>query len=880
MRKIILLCVLMAIQVFASPLFAQMVAPILELPAANDTAVSTSPLLQTSNHGDARIEFEVDSVSTFNSPGKQVTVSFPNKWGDKEQGRVQFLKFNKKYYWRGRSAMDGDTSPWSSARSFRTTTKPILQYPANNSTDGLSAFGWKDAGSLTYTVQLDTTEDFSSPFAQTIDVKDTAFPKYGTIFAYAPKLLYGKKHYWRVIAFHENDTSEWTAVWNFTLPTKPTLKSPATNSTNWPDYATIEWNTLWDAQFYQVEYDTTEDFSSVAKRDTILVKTYKVTLKDLYFGSKHYWRVRAIYAGDTSLWSETWNFSTEKKAKLSSPYNNNNIVELNEYLRWTSFSSGPSKRLYELQADTSADFYSPKLFTKFTNSSAETLPDKTFSTTYFWRVRIINLNDTSDWTDTWKFTTRARNNAQNLYPYDKTVNAGTSLEFTVVNRIEGYYTVYEIDTTTNFNSPLLIKDTLQHLTTDAYPDKTIGGFHYGKKYYWRGKVFNHADSTNWSLPYTFTTVAKPTLDFPPNNYPNYSTETNLVAKPLEGADYYIMELDTTPNFNSPAFRTDTSSETTINSGYELYFNKWYYWHFRAVNKYDTSDWSDTWRFQSTTTVFLFKPANKSYNNSNKPHIDFGGIGGATGYQYLLSKDSTFKDVKPISVFGQANTDFDVYAGYGATFYWKVRAFHAKDTSPWSATWIFTTKNAPVLPAPTLTYPKNNNTTVQPGKVTFTWNSNGINAFSYDFQLSYSDDFSSAIIDTKVPNAFAVVNSMKPEQQYFWRVRTYYDTLISPWSSTSKFTTLQNTGIEENTTGTDLVKIFPNPATQTLYIQAAKNALLQAYTLMDVNGRILYQNAELGNKTEEKIDISQLKPGLYILNITSDKGNIYRRVIKQ
>ncbi|MGZ5242438.1 MAG: hypothetical protein ACXWW0_01090, partial [Bacteroidia bacterium] len=433
MRKIILLCVLLALQVFSAPLFAQMVAPILELPASNDTAVSTSPLLQTSNHGDAKIEFEVDSVSTFNSPGKMVTVSLPNNWGDKEQGRVKFLQFNKKYYWRGRSAMDGDTSPWSSARSFRTVTNPILSFPANNSTNGLSAFGWKDAGSLTYTVQLDTTDDFSSPFAQNIKVTDTVFPKYGTIYAYAPKLLYGKKHYWRVLAFHKNDTSVWTEIWNFTLPTKTTLKSPATNTIGWQDYVTVEWNSLWDAKFYQLAYDTTADFSSAAKKDTILTKTYKLTLNNLYFDSKHYWRVRAIYAGDTSDWSDTWNFSTDKKAKLSSPYNNSNNIELNEPLRWTSFSSGGgSKRLYELQADTSAELNSPKLFIKFTSNLAEILPDKMFSTTYFWRVRIINLNDTSEWTDTWKFKTRTRDNAYNLYPYDKTLNASTSLEFTVV----------------------------------------------------------------------------------------------------------------------------------------------------------------------------------------------------------------------------------------------------------------------------------------------------------------------------------------------------------------------------------------------------------------------------------------------------------------
>lgn len=876
MKKFLRLCAVAGLQLLAAPLFAQMVAPTLELPAANDTTVSASPLLQTANHGDAKIQFEVDTVSTFNSKAKIVTVSLPNKWGDKEQGRVTFLHYNKTYYWRGRSAMDGDTSPWTAAKSFRTTRKPILMGPANNSTNGLSAFTIKDAGSLTYTILLDTADDFSSPFAQTISIKDTVFAKYGTIYGFAPKVLYGKKHYWRALAFHKNDTAEWSDTWNFTLPTKTTLRSPASNTSNLTDFVTVEWNTLWDAQFYQVEFDTVADFSSAVKRDTITGKTSKISLTNLYFGSKHYWRVRAIYAGDTSGWSDAWNFTTIGKPQLSRPYNNSNNIGLNEDPQWNSIGSGTRK--YQMQFDTAANFNSSKLRDITTTSTWERITDKIFGTTYFWRVRVLNNSDTSAWSDTWKYTTRARYTAQNLYPYNNTVNAGTSLSFTVVNDIYGHFTVYEIDTTLNFNSPLLIKDTLQHLVTERFGDKIISGFHFGKKYFWRAKVYNLSDSTDWSLPYNFTTIGKPTLDFPPNNYPNYSTETNLLVKPMAGAKYYIMELDTTPNFNSPAFRTDTSSETSINSGEELYFNKWYYWHFRAVNDYDTSDWSDTWRFQSTTTVFLFEPKNKSTNNSNKPKIDFGGIGGATGYQYLISKDSTFKNVKPVSVFGQANTKHEIYAGYGATFYWKVRAFHAKDTSPWSERWSFTTKSTPVIPAPTLTAPRNN-IVVLPGKVTFTWNSNGVTAKHFDFQLAYTNDFSSPVVDGQVPNAFAVINGIQEDAVYFWRVRTYADTLVSAWSATYKFNT-KGVGIGEEDAEDKTVNVYPNPATQKLYITNAENALLEGYTLYDVNGRALIQETQILSAKQQEIDITGLKPGLYILHIRTNNGMVHKRIIKQ
>ncbi|RYD76335.1 MAG: T9SS type A sorting domain-containing protein, partial [Sphingobacteriales bacterium] len=340
------------------------------------------------------------------------------------------------------------------------------------------------------------------------------------------------------------------------------------------------------------------------------------------------------------------------------------------------------------------------------------------------------------------------------------------------------------------------------------------------------------------------------------------------------------EIDTTANFNSPALRTDTSSETTVDPGGEFYFNKWYYWRFKGVNSYDTSNWSDTWTFQSTTNVYQFQPANKSVNISNKPLLDFGGISGATGYQYFLSTDSSFKNDKPVNVIGQANTRFIVNVMYGATYYWKVRAYHAKDTSTWSATWTFTTKNAPVIASPNLTSPKNNAINVPPGKVTFTWNANGVTAGIFDFQLAYTNDFSTTVVSGEnLPNTSAAINGIKENLEYFWRVRTHKDTLVSQWSTVYKFTTAQSVGFADEVAAQNDFKIYPNPATQILYIASPENALVQQIILQQMNGKILY--SENNNQTNfTSINIEKLKPGIYIIGIRTNNGLIYKRFVKQ
>ncbi|MCS3532753.1 BspA family leucine-rich repeat surface protein [Chryseobacterium sp. JUb7] len=73
---------------------------------------------------------------------------------------------------------------------------------------------------------------------------------------------------------------------------------------------------------------------------------------------------------------------------------------------------------------------------------------------------------------------------------------------------------------------------------------------------------------------------------------------------------------------------------------------------------------------------------------------------------------------------------------------------------------------------------------------------------------------------------------------------------------------------------DMISIYPNPATDFIYIKNPKG--LNNYKIFDRSGRIVLQN----NVTDDKINISSLSKGNYILQVSSKQQNHTLKFIKQ
>ncbi len=92
-------------------------------------------------------------------------------------------------------------------------------------------------------------------------------------------------------------------------PTIPELISPLNESIDQPTTLTLLWEFLDNADKYHLQVAVDSHFTQIIFEDSTIVENSK-QLENLANNTIHYWRVRAMNAGGTSDWSETWNFNT------------------------------------------------------------------------------------------------------------------------------------------------------------------------------------------------------------------------------------------------------------------------------------------------------------------------------------------------------------------------------------------------------------------------------------------------------------------------------------------------------------------------------------------------------------------------------------------
>lgn len=75
-----------------------------------------------------------------------------------------------------------------------------------------------------------------------------------------------------------------------------------------------------------------------------------------------------------------------------------------------------------------------------------------------------------------------------------------------------------------------------------------------------------------------------------------------------------------------------------------------------------------------------------------------------------------------------------------------------------------------------------------------------------------------------------------------------------------------------------LSVFPNPANDMVTISNGENILINSVEVVDINGRIV-KSSQFDGVTEAKINISNLSSGLYMMNISSDKGTATKKIMK-
>ncbi len=284
---------------------AQITPPTLDTPSDGTvyTSTATPTLYCNITTGVERYIFQWDTVATFDSP--LLTTHSSSYKGY----TAQDLKFNTQYYWRAAvtNGDNSDTSAWSAVRTFTTMVRPSLDTPLDSavytSTAAPTLYCNITTGVGRYIFQWDTVATFDSPLLTT---HSSSYKGYT-----AQDLKFNTQYYWRAAVTNgdNSDTSAWSVVRTFTTMSAPTLSSPTNGAYNISLNPTLSCNTISNVTHYIFEWDTVPTFNSPAY-NTYRSSYRSITANNL-LTANYYWRAAVTNNnGDTSLWSEVWQFST------------------------------------------------------------------------------------------------------------------------------------------------------------------------------------------------------------------------------------------------------------------------------------------------------------------------------------------------------------------------------------------------------------------------------------------------------------------------------------------------------------------------------------------------------------------------------------------
>ncbi len=171
----------------------------------------------------------------------------------------------------------------------------------------------------------------------------------------------------------------------------------------------LEWETLKGATEYkwQLDYDT--DFSTVPTGFENETRASSARMSTLESATTYYWRVRATEPV-LSPWSSKWSFTTglvteAVTPELQSPKAGAGNVTPKPIFQWGTIA-GADK--YELLVSTDASFNNPTINKtddfSLPGTAWQSNVNLNYVTTYYWKVRAVGTNTSSEWSSVGAFT--------------------------------------------------------------------------------------------------------------------------------------------------------------------------------------------------------------------------------------------------------------------------------------------------------------------------------------------------------------------------------------------------------------------------------------------------------------------------------------------
>jgi len=564
----------------------------------------------------------------------------------------------------------------------------------------------------------------------------------------------------------------------------PELQAPENGAIDQTPAVVLNWHAVAGSGMeikYEVQLADNDAFDNPTQFPLSIVTALNAS--ELNFGQTYFWRVRAHDGDEVSGWSEVWSFSVIKTVDVTQP-TDGSVVTPQALMRWAPVE-GVS--FYQVLVDT----------------------------TYSWRHEDVGFSES----------------VRSTYVLDANSYGGVG-DDGLIFYYDGQWKKGESGTT---------KDLL-----GVYFVAPDNGWAVGKS----GTVL-HFDGTAWSSVDIGTSSVLNAISFADANNGWIVGNGGLVYF-NDGSGWVTQDTitidtnGTTTNLNAVWAVSPTDVWAGGKSGYIAHYDgtSW------SVEKPGTKDimafWfnapNDGWATQKSGRVSHFDGTSWTEEATGVSKIFYGiAFNGSEGYIVgssgtLMTYDGsgwvkvtsgTNKDIYGIwfadgvGLYGGKNGAVYTYTGggfdspyattytvngdldslylenlfFGATYYYKMRMGHSKDTSDWTLPGSFQVQKSPILSSPS---DGKSNTAL---KVILSWEEfTGI--LKYNIQISTNEEFTGALTYASDSLSYPVTG-LSFNTKYYWRINAQHAVASSPWSEVWSFTTTNTITLvspENNATG--------------------------------------------------------------------------------
>ena len=451
------------------------------------------------------------------------------------------LNHGQTYFWQVRGVNTDVRGPWSDGFSFTTIPElpeqVVLSSPANESEDIelQPILEWSEAdGAESYELILSFNADFSEPVISESNLTSTSF-----------KIESGldreQNYYWQVRGVNSGGNGNWSEGFSFTtIPDKPgqvVLSTPSDESRDVELQPILEWSAADRAETYDLVLSVNVDFSNPLISESALSdKNFEIAY-DLDRDQMYYWQVRGVNAGNAGPWSDGFSFTTipeqPNTVVLIAPEDGATCVATDSSLTWLGSERAEQ---YRIQIAELESFESTTLDSTLADSSLSAGDLLDFDSTYYWRVKALTAGGESEWSESRSFSTLPDlpGMVEMMLPEDgaKDVEINPILSWQKSKNAKSYR--IQLSMAPKFNQNDLVADADGIVNTELLLTEDLES---SAEYFWRVRSENEAGISEWSDPFSFTTVMATSVENMQSipvefslaqNYPNPFNPTTVI----------------------------------------------------------------------------------------------------------------------------------------------------------------------------------------------------------------------------------------------------------------------------------------------------------------------------------------------------------------